>query len=59
VVTYDSVDDAIAYVNARPRPLALYYFDSDGSRIDRVVAATTSGGCSNKPAEIAGGRKER
>ena len=27
VVTYRSLDEAIEYVNARPRPLALYYFD--------------------------------
>src|SRR5579885_2696547 len=44
VVTYDSLDDAITYVNARPRPLALYYFDNDTRRIDRVVNRTISGG---------------
>ena len=44
LVPYDTLDDAIAYVNARPRPLALYYFDEDGGRIDRVIARTMSGG---------------
>ena len=44
VVTYRSLDEAIAYVNARPRPLALYYFDTKRSRIDAVVERTTSGG---------------
>lgn len=44
IVTYDTLDEALAYVNARPRPLALYYFDVDRRRIDRVVASTTSGG---------------
>jgi coniferyl-aldehyde dehydrogenase len=44
VVPYDALDDAIAYVNARPRPLALYYFDVDRRRIDDVLARTTSGG---------------
>lgn len=44
VVTYESLDDAIAYVNARSRPLALYYFDNDRARINRVVRSTTSGG---------------
>ena len=29
VVTYDRLDEAIAYVNARPRPLALYFFGTD------------------------------
>lgn len=44
VVTYDALDDAIAFVNARPRPLALYYFDRDRRRIDTVLARTISGG---------------
>ncbi|MGZ8376463.1 MAG: coniferyl aldehyde dehydrogenase [Gemmatirosa sp.] len=44
VVPYDTLDDAIAYVNARPRPLALYYFDTDRARIEQVLARTTSGG---------------
>jgi acyl-CoA reductase-like NAD-dependent aldehyde dehydrogenase len=44
VVTYSRLDDAIAYVNARPRPLALYYFDRDRVRIRKVLSETTSGG---------------
>ena len=44
IVTYRSLDAAVAYVNARPRPLALYYFDDDRRRIDYIVGATTSGG---------------
>ena len=44
VVPYDSLSDAIAFVNARPRPLALYYFDNDRRRADVVVGSTTSGG---------------
>ena len=44
VVTYRTLDEAIAYVNARPRPLALYYFDENSSRVDRVLAQTMSGG---------------
>jgi coniferyl-aldehyde dehydrogenase len=46
VIAYDTLDDAIAFVNARPRPLALYYFDSDGARIDQVLRRTVSGGAS-------------
>lgn len=38
------IEQAIAYVNARPRPLALYYFDRDAARIERVVRETVSGG---------------
>jgi coniferyl-aldehyde dehydrogenase len=44
VLPYDTLDDALAYVNARPRPLALYYFDNDARRVDHVLAHTTSGG---------------
>ena len=44
VITYRELDDAIRYVNDRPRPLALYYFDSNKARISRVLNETTSGG---------------
>ncbi len=44
VKTYDTIDEAIAYVNARPRPLALYYFGEDRVEERRVLARTTSGG---------------
>jgi coniferyl-aldehyde dehydrogenase len=44
IVTYRSLDTAIEYVNDRPRPLALYYFDDDGERADEVLTRTVSGG---------------
>jgi len=44
VAPYRDLDEAIAYVNARPNPLALYYFDRDRSRIDHVLEQTLSGG---------------
>ena len=44
VLEYDSVDDAIAYVNARPHPLALYYFDTDKRRARDVIFRTAAGG---------------
>jgi acyl-CoA reductase-like NAD-dependent aldehyde dehydrogenase len=44
VVPYERVEDAIAYVNARPRPLALYVFDRDRRRVERTLHATASGG---------------
>ena len=43
VVTYSSMDEVIAYVNARPRPLALYYFGDDSTDRRRVLDRTTSG----------------
>ena len=44
IVSYGSIDDAIAFVNARPRPLALYYFGDRGAILDRVLRETVSGG---------------
>jgi len=44
VVTYEGLNDAIAYVNARPRPLALYFFGTDKTSQRRVVERTISGG---------------
>lgn len=44
VIAYSSLDDALAFVNARPRPLALYYFDRNQKRIDKVLEQTVSGG---------------
>jgi len=44
VVPYRDLDEAIAYVNARPNPLALYYFDEDRGRIGQVLERTLSGG---------------
>ena len=44
LLPYETLDDAIAYVNARPRPLALYWFGRDAAHRDRVLRQTTSGG---------------
>lgn len=44
LVPYRDIGDAIAYVNARPRPLALYVFDDDPAGVSRVLSETVSGG---------------
>ncbi|MDB5889764.1 MAG: coniferyl aldehyde dehydrogenase [Polaromonas sp.] len=44
VLPYDAIDQAIDYINARPRPLALYWFGTDAASRDRVLAQTVSGG---------------
>jgi acyl-CoA reductase-like NAD-dependent aldehyde dehydrogenase len=44
VVPYRDIGDAIAYVNARPRPLALYVFDDDPTGVSRILEETVSGG---------------
>ncbi|QXH36081.1 coniferyl aldehyde dehydrogenase [Pseudomonas muyukensis] len=44
LVPYDSLDQALAYINQRPRPLALYYFGYDRAEQARVLRDTHSGG---------------
>ena len=44
IVPYGGLDEAIAFVNARPRPLALYAFSDDRATIDRLLSVTASGG---------------
>ncbi len=44
LVPYDTLDEAIAHVNAGPRPLALYWFDHDKRRIAHALRATHAGG---------------
>ncbi|MNX97109.1 Coniferyl aldehyde dehydrogenase [compost metagenome] len=44
VVTYRTVDEAIGFVNARPRPLALYLFDRRRDVVDHVMRQTVAGG---------------
>lgn len=44
VVAYRHLDDAIGFVNARPRPLALYVFDKGRDVVDRVLQQTVAGG---------------
>jgi coniferyl-aldehyde dehydrogenase len=44
VVGYDTIDEAIAYVNARARPLALYYFGARDDSLESVLERTVSGG---------------
>ncbi len=44
ILPYDTLDEAIAYVNDHPRPLALYVFDHDDEAVEKVLRETTSGG---------------
>jgi aldehyde dehydrogenase (NAD+) len=43
VIAVGSIDEAIAFVNARPKPLALYLFTRSEKTERRVVARTSSG----------------
>ena len=44
VRTYASFEDTVAEVNARPRPLALYYFGEDEQECEALLTRTHSGG---------------
>jgi coniferyl-aldehyde dehydrogenase len=46
IVSYGNLDEAIAFVNANPRPLALYLFSNRRDTINRVLERTTSGNVS-------------
>lgn len=44
VMGYQSLDEAIGYINAHPRPLALYLYSRDPDRQQQVLSRTVSGG---------------
>jgi aldehyde dehydrogenase (NAD+) len=44
LIEYDNIDEAITFVNQRPKPLALYCFSEDRKIQDRVLRETSSGG---------------
>jgi coniferyl-aldehyde dehydrogenase len=46
IKSYGAIDEAVAFVNRRPRPLALYYFGVDQAARDKLLRQTVSGGVS-------------
>ena len=44
LIEYDHIDEAIAFINQRPQPLALYCFSENKKNQDRVLRETSSGG---------------
>ena len=44
VLTYKSIDEVIAYISGRAKPLALYIYSNNKSNIDKVLSRTSSGG---------------
>ena len=44
VMTYDTLDQAIDYIEARDKPLAMYMFSDNEANVDRVLNRTSSGG---------------
>jgi aldehyde dehydrogenase (NAD+) len=43
IMTYQNLDEAIEYINSKPKPLALYYFGNDSNSTNKVLAETSSG----------------
>ncbi|MGD8388304.1 MAG: coniferyl aldehyde dehydrogenase [Desulfobacteraceae bacterium] len=44
VIPYQNLEDAVASIRSRPRPLALYFFDYQRENIAYILAHTHSGG---------------
>ncbi len=44
VLTYKSIDEVIAYISGRGKPLALYIYSNNKTNIDKVLSRTSSGG---------------
>ena len=44
IISYESIDQAIAYINAGDRPLAFYWFGTDKRRKDHILQNTIAGG---------------
>ncbi|MCI0750778.1 MAG: aldehyde dehydrogenase family protein [Flammeovirgaceae bacterium] len=52
VVSYDTLDEAIAIVNSKPKPLALYVFSGHVADRKKVVQSTSSGGVTVNDAAV-------
>ncbi len=48
IVGYESLEMVAEYINARPRPLALYAFSNDSSQLDGILDRSISGGVTLK-----------
>ncbi len=44
VMTYDTLDQVLGYIEARDKPLALYVYSDDQANIQKVLDRTSSGG---------------
>jgi coniferyl-aldehyde dehydrogenase len=46
IIAYDTLPEALAYINRHERPLALYWFGQNSARRNQVLAGTIAGGVS-------------
>jgi aldehyde dehydrogenase (NAD+) len=44
VMTYDTLDQVIGYIEARDKPLALYIYSDDEANVQKILSRTSSGG---------------
>ena len=44
VITFRTLDEVIAKINAGPKPLALYIYSQTPAHVDKVLMHTASGG---------------
>ena len=44
VLTYKNINDVIAYISSRPKPLALYIYSNSQNNIEKLLSRTSSGG---------------
>ena len=44
VMTYENIDDVVAYIEQHDKPLALYIYSKNQGNIDKVLSRTSSGG---------------
>lgn len=44
ILTYQSLDEAIAFIHQRPKPLSLYLFSEDENATQRVINELSFGG---------------
>jgi aldehyde dehydrogenase (NAD+) len=44
VLTYNDINDVIAHISSRPKPLALYIYSNSQDNIEKILSRTSSGG---------------
>jgi aldehyde dehydrogenase (NAD+) len=44
VMTYETLDQVIGYIEARDKPLALYIYSDDEANVEKILSRTSSGG---------------
>lgn len=43
IITYSDIDQVISYINARPKPLALYIYSKNNKVTDKILQETSAG----------------